>query len=717
MSQNRATTDVAPEPVDTLLLDVVRDCGASRGLLYVLPRNGDALWLMALTGTPREMAIPWTRVGLADAVPVADAVRAGRLVWVGDMEEMARRYPRTSLVLPYAFALAAAPLTARDSVVGGLVLLWPAAHPARLGEAERAVVDAGCRRLGRLLQDTGVRDTLRPPGEPRTLPHPSRVGAGPAEGGEAAAFIARLPGGACALDDTGRFTFVTPEAARLLGADAASLLGTLPWEALPWMDVAEIEDRYRAAVVSERPTTFTAVRPPDTPLAFALYPDASGMSVRITRGDPRDELPPGAVASPAGVAGAADPAAVGPSRAGFLYHLMHLAATLTEAVGVQDVVDQAADQLMPALGATAMAVHAPREGRLRILGYRGYDAELMEGFDDLPLTADTPALHVMESGSPQFFTSFDDVRRSYPGVLHLDDKTSWACLPLIASGRSVGSIVLSYDRSRQFPPPERAALMALAGLIGQALERGRLYDTQYAVAHQLQAALLPRHLPSLPGLRVTARYRPAGQGVEVGGDFYDLIRLTGSTVAAAIGDVQGHDIDAAALMGQVRTAVHGHAAAGASPGGVLARTNRLLVDLEPDRFASCLYVHLDLARRAACLASAGHPPAVLRHADGRTDVLRASPGLLLGIEREADYPAVEFPLDPGCTLVLYTDGLVERPGVDVDDAIAALAGLVAGTDPGDPDAMADALIRHAADCADDLALLILHVTASDGPNA
>ncbi|MFI6567486.1 SpoIIE family protein phosphatase [Streptomyces sp. NPDC050534] len=714
MSQKQGTTDVAQEAVDTLLLDVVRDCGASRGLLYVLPKDGDALWLVALTGTPREMAVPWTRVGLADAVPVADAVRAGRLVWVGDMEEMARLYPRTSLVLPYAFALAAAPLTARNAVVGGLVLLWPAAHPPRLSGAERAAVEAGCRRLGRLLHGAGVRDSARPPGEPRTLPHPARAGAAPGEGGEAAAFIARLPGGACALDDTGRFTFVTPEAARLLGADADSLLGALPWEALPWMDVAEIEDRYRSAVVSERPTTFRAVRPPDTPLAFALYPDASGMSVRITRSDPRDELPPGSATS-AAVAGTAEPAAGRPGRAGFLYHLMHLAATLTEAVGVQDVVDQAADQLMPALGATAMAVHASREGRLRILGYRGYDAELIKRFDNLPLTADIPALRVMESGSPLFFARFDELRRMYPGTVQLDDKASWAFLPLIASGRAVGSLVLAYDRPQHFAPPERAALVALAGLVGQALERGRLYDTQFAVAHQLQAALLPRHLPSLPGLRVTARYRPAGHGMEVGGDFYDLIRLTDSTVAAAIGDVQGHDIDAAALMGQVRTAVHGHAAAGASPGDVLGRTNRLLADLEAGRFASCLYVHMDLARQAACLASAGHPPAVLRYSDGRTEVLRAPPGLLLGIEREADYPAVEFPLEPGCVLVLYTDGLVERPGVDLDDAIAALTELVARADPTDPDAMADALIRHASDPADDLALLILHVTAPDEP--
>lgn len=736
MSGRMAERGAVSEATDAALLEVVLDCGASRGLLYVLPPEGDALWLTALTGAPREMAMPWTRVGLSESTPVADAVRDGSLVWIGDMQDMARRYPRTALVLPYAFSLAAVPLTAEGSVVGGLVLLWPGAHAPRLSDREREAVEIGCRRLGRRLHEAARSGGLRPPDEPRILPHPSgaRARALPAEAGELAAFIDRLPGGVCALDVTGRFTFVTPEAARLLGVEVTALVGALPWEALPWMDVPEIEDRYRSAVMSEQPTVFGAVRPPDRPLVFELYPDPSGMSVRIID-DPRAGAPPDASPSPADPVHRADrpdradaadtpggtgPGATGvgatgaeetanPSRASLLYHLMHMAATLTEAVGVRDVVDQAAAQLMPAIGAKAMALMAPEDGRLRILGHRGYEAELMTHFDNLPLTADTPAVRVMDTGAPQFFTDFDELRRSYPGSVHLDDKVSWAFLPLAASGRSVGSLVLAYDRPQRFPPTERAALTALVGLIGQALERGRLYDTQYTVAHQLQAALLPRHLPSLPGLRVAARYRPSGHGVEVGGDFYDLVRLDDTTAAAAIGDVQGHDIDAAALMGQVRTAVHGHATAGASPGEVLSTTNRLLVDLDSGRFASCLYVHLDLVRRTACLASAGHPPAVLRHADGRTEVLRVPPGLLLGIEQQVEYPAVEFALSPGCVLVLYTDGLVERPGLDPDDAITALVGSVARADPEDLDAMADQLIRQRAEPVDDIALLVIGV--------
>ncbi|MCX5166899.1 SpoIIE family protein phosphatase [Streptomyces antibioticus] len=695
-----AAPDAVPDAMDAALLDVVDDSGASRGLLYVLPPSGDALWLVALTGAPREMALPWARVGLSEPVAVADAVRRGELVWVGDIEEMARRYPRTSLVLPYPFSLAAAPLTAEGAAVGGLVLLWPGSHPALLGDRERAAVDAGCRRLGRLLHRVAGDGGLCPPDEPRILPHPLRTRAVSAEAGELAAYVARLPGGACALDMTGRFTFVTPGAADLLGVPVEELVGALPWEALPWMDVPEIEDHYRSAVVSEQPTRFGAVRPPDRPLIFELYPDPSGISVRITPGDPLAGTGPSA---------AAERLAAGPGRAGLLYHLMHLAATLTEAVGVQDVVNQAADQLMPALGAKAMALMAARDGRLRMLGHRGYDAELMARFDDLPLTADTPAARVVDTCTPHFFTSFDELRRLYPRAVQLDDKASWAFLPLVASGRAIGSLVLAYDRPQHFPPSERAALTALVALVGQALERGRLYDTQYTVAHQLQAALLPRRLPTPPGLRVAARYRPSGHGMEVGGDFYDLIRLDDTTVAAAIGDVQGHDVDAAALMGQVRTAVHGHAMAGSSPADVLSTTNRLLVDLDAGRFASCLYAHLDLVRRTACLASAGHPPAVLRHPDGRTEVLHVPPGLLLGIEADTTYQAAAFPLPPGSVLVLYTDGLVERPGLDPDEAVTALAGHLAAADPGDLDAVADQLIGHVSEPVDDIALLVIGV--------
>ncbi|MCZ9342084.1 PAS sensor protein, partial [Streptomyces sp. TRM76130] len=155
--------------------------------------------------------------------------------------------------------------------------------------------------------------------------------------------------------------------------------GALPWEALPWMDVPQVEDRYRAALVSRQPQAFTVLRPPDVWLSFDLYPDPSGISVRITRSGPSEDA---ASARPVPTSG--------PSRATVLYHLMHLASTLTEAVGVRDVVEQTADQLMPALGAHAMVLMTAEEGRLRLLGHRGYRAGALDRFDALPLGTDMP---------------------------------------------------------------------------------------------------------------------------------------------------------------------------------------------------------------------------------------------------------------------------------------------------------------------------------------
>lgn len=676
---------------------VMRESGAFGGLLYVLPPRGNALWLAMVAGAPHEIAASWRRVALTDPVPVADAVRERRLLWIGGQEEMARRYPRAALVLPYDFALSAAPVASSTTVHGGLVLLWPGSHSPQLSPDERDAIETGCRRLGSLLQQAADRgEPLLPSDRPRTLPPPAGRTVSPAEATAVAAFLDRLPGGACALDLNGRITFITPAAADLVGADPADLVGALPWEALPWMDVPQVEDRYRAALVSRQAQAFTVLRPPDVWLSFELYPDSSGISVRIRGSNPPKDAP----VSPS------VPAA-GPSRATVLYHLMHLAATLTEAAGVKDVVEQTADQLLPALGAQGMVMMTAEDGRLKILGHQGYSAALMESFDGIPLSLDIPAVTVLTTGTPSFFASFAELQRAYPTTVHEDGMAAWAFLPLIASGRPIGSLLLAYNRPHTFPPGERAVLTSLAGLVGQALDRARLYDTQYEVAHRLQAALLPHTLPRIPGLQVAARYLPAARGLGIGGDFYDLIRLSEHTAAATIGDVQGHNVDAAALMGQVRTAVHAYATAGAPPNHVLAATNRLLIDLDPGLFTSCVYTHLDLARRRACLATAGHPPPLLRHADGRIEVLHVSPGLLLGIDPDARYPTLEFALPPGCVLALYTDGLVEAPGVDPDDATAALAGLLEHTDPTDLDAMADTLIRHAPAPGDDIALLLL----------
>ncbi|MEU6086487.1 SpoIIE family protein phosphatase [Streptomyces sp. NPDC047085] len=693
-----------------MLAEVVRETGASAGYVYLLPPGGRVLRLTLLCGDTPKLVAPWSRVPLADPVPVADAVRERRLVWVGSHEEMARSYPRSALVLPYSFAAAAAPIITDATVWGGLVLRWPASHPPRMPQWERDAVHFCCHRLGLLLRRAAAAgDPVLPGPEPRVVPPLRPRAPGPVEKTAAADFAERLPGGSCALDQDGRITFITTTAADLLGADVPGLLGARLWTELPWLAEPMVEDHFRAVVFSHEPRSFTALRPPDRWLSFHLYADASGISVRIT---PAAHIPTALASDVPEVPRPASPGA--PGGALGLYHLLHLAAMLSEAAGVQDVVDMVADQLLPAFDAQGLILFVTEAGRLRVIGHRGYDAEVVARFDGTPLdAAPSPTTRALRDGVPSFFSSPEEAEPLYPGISRMSGKAAWAFLPLIASGRPVGCCALSHDRPHRFDQEERAALTATAGLVAQALDRAHLYDAKHDLAHGLQAALLPQALPPVPGLEVAARYLPAAHGVDVGGDFYDLIRLDEATAAAAIGDVQGHNVNAAALMGQVRTAVH--ATAGAPPGEVLARTNRLLTDLDTGLFTSCLYAHLDLDGHRALLASAGHLPPLLRHPGGHTEALDLPPGLLLGIDPAADYPTTEVALPPGAVLVLFTDGLVEAPGVDLGEAVAGLADRLARAGGRSMDAVAEILVepaRQAASRSDDIALLLIHPCGS-----
>lgn len=286
----------------------------------------------------------------------------------------------------------------------------------------------------------------------------------------------------------------------------------------------------------------------------------------------------------------------------------------------------------------------------------------------------------------------------------------------MVSDRRVGCCILSYDRPHPFGAGERAVLVSPGGLIAQAMDRALLHDAKHELAHGLRQAPLPMTLPRVPGLTVAARYLPTAHGVDIGGDFYDLIRLGDTTTAAAvIGDVQGHNIDAAGLMGQVRTAVH--ATAGEYPGDVLNRTARVPADLETDLFVSCLHIHIDLARRCLHPAGAGHLPPLLRTPapTSATLALEVDPGPLLGIGAgpAADYPVTSAPLPAGSLLALCTDGLVETPGSGITRSIGDLARRLTGTGDQPVDELADGLVRHAVPrhaYTDDIALLLSRST-------
>ncbi len=687
-------------PMLSLALAAMMDAvHAHSGAVYLLTPDEPVLEMAVMAGLPRAFAAPWERVGLSAPIPVAEAVRERRLIWVGGEEDMARRYPRIAVVLPYPFALAAVPIATESTVHGSVFVTWPGSHPPVLSDRDRDQLTSACDRLAVRLERAVVeRRPVR--AEPDLLATgPATSVAGTLGTVEAARMVARLPYGLCSLDLHGRVGFANEAAGELLGMSVSSLLGTQLWAAVPWLNDPVYEDRYRAALLSQQVTSFVALRPPGEWLSFRMYPNTTGLSVRISRARVVTEL-----------ARAAPVPGEGPSRLVTISQVLSLAGALTEAVGVEDVVQLIADEVAPAVGSQALVVLGSGGGRLHVLGHRGYpDPHVVERFDGMALTGSTPGTAALNNGVPAFFDSRQELERLYPSRHATPDGfAAWAYLPLIASGRPVGACVLAYAEPHVFPADERAVLTSLGGLIAQALERALLYDAKNQLAHGLQAALLPHSLPPVPGIEAAARYLPATQGMEIGGDFYDLVTSEG--LAAVIGDVQGHNVTAAGLMGQIRTAVRAYTTVGQAPAEVMRSTNRLLIDLGSELFASCLYLRLDPARGTAVMARAGHPPPLLRRPDGRVRVLDLAGGPLLGIDADAVYPTTEVDLAPGSVLALYTDGLIESPGVDIEDALAELGQRLAAAGDLPLEEIADELVRHSAaaqERIDDVALLLL----------
>ncbi|MEV4561011.1 SpoIIE family protein phosphatase [Kitasatospora sp. NPDC049285] len=511
----------------------------------------------------------------------------------------------------------------------------------------------------------------------------------------ATAAVERLRDGVFALDPDGRVGYVNRSAELLLHATREELLSRHPWEVLSWLADPAYEDRYRSAMISQQPTAFLARRPPDHWLAFSLYPDAHGLTGRIVPAAPSADvtLPEAPPPTPASV--------------GAVYHLLALASALTEAVTVQEVSDCVIDQILPGFGGQELALYLAQTGRMHLVAESGYPQGFLEPFEGTPIRARLPGAEVFTSGAPIFFESERELAAAYPGLAR-DEMQAWAFLPLIASGHPVGSLILGFDRARRFTAEDRSVLTGLGGLIAQALERARLYDAESAVARGLQQALLPHRLPAVPGLATAARYLPGTRGMEIGGDWYDVIP-TPDGVFLVIGDVEGHSVKAAALMGQLRSAVRAFASGDEPVEAVADRTNHLLVDLDSGLLASCCILRLDPRRHTLRAVRAGHLPPLLRAADGRTTVLDLEGGPLLGIDRGVDYPVTETVLPPDATLLLYTDGLVEHAGTPLAEGIDRLRAAFAHATAPTLESLADLLLghaRHAAHRADDVAILL-----------
>jgi anti-sigma regulatory factor (Ser/Thr protein kinase) len=240
-----------------------------------------------------------------------------------------------------------------------------------------------------------------------------------------------------------------------------------------------------------------------------------------------------------------------------------------------------------------------------------------------------------------------------------------------------------------------------------------MYEREHAVAATLQRSLLPAQLPDVPGTAIATRYVPAVAEVEVGGDWYDVIPLAAGRVGLAMGDVVSRGVRAASVMGQLRNALRAYALDGHPPALVLDRLHAMLRTLERREMATLAYMVLDPIALSFTLASAGHPPPLVLSPDGRVCLIEEGRGPPLGAVADAVYKETSGVVEPGATLLLYTDGLVERREMWLDEGMERLVVEAEAASGATPDALLERLLGALVPeggARDDVAALAVQLT-------
>ncbi|MEV6963009.1 SpoIIE family protein phosphatase [Streptomyces sp. NPDC051207] len=383
--------------------------------------------------------------------------------------------------------------------------------------------------------------------------------------------------------------------------------------------------------------------------------------------------------------------------------LLDAGRALAEARSTQEVLRVAANLSMPGFSPDGLAVFGVEGDRLTVIGHHGHRPGAENPFMEMSLDTEYPAAEVVRTGRAVYLSSPQQYKSRYPLTWPLAERfgrRSWAFLPLTAGGRTMGAWMAGFAYPVAFTPDERSVLTTVARMLAQALSRAGAADTARALTDGLQRSMLPRlGAQRIPGMQVAARYVPTGGGLQVGGDWYDVIPLPSGRFALVIGDVQGHDVRAAGLMGQLRIALRAYASEGHRPDAVLSRASRFLngiayaeEDPSDPRFATCLYVEVDPATAVLEVARAGHHDPAIRMADGTVLTRTTSGGLPLGIDPDADYPTTRLVLEPDETLLMCTDGLIETGGHDLESGWQRLRAVLEDHD-GDLEALADSLVQ------------------------
>jgi serine phosphatase RsbU (regulator of sigma subunit)/integral membrane sensor domain MASE1 len=367
--------------------------------------------------------------------------------------------------------------------------------------------------------------------------------------------------------------------------------------------------------------------------------------------------------------------------------LSRLAQELAAALTPRDIGDALEAEVLNEAGARALNLGlVSADGRnLDWVTMSGHPQAVVDEFSGgVALSERTVGTDTVRFGQPVLVRTSEDYGQRYP------EKAYWARMsgaestvgwPLTAGGKPFGVLLLVWSQPQPFNEAQRAYVSAVATMVGQALVRAQVYSDEHARAAVLQAAVLPTSPVDTCGLDVAVTYEPADVTQGLGGDWYDIMTLPTKRIYFAVGDVVGHGLPAVEDMAQLRSAGRALAHQGLPPAQLLAELNGFTRHASRGKFATMAVVILDPDEGTLSYGLAGHPPPFLRlAADGEVIRLDEAHGPVLGPVEDATYGQARIRIAPGDVLVMYTDGLVERHGMDIETGLARAQQMIAGWD-------------------------------------
>ncbi|GAB2694193.1 SpoIIE family protein phosphatase [Kitasatospora kifunensis] len=542
-------------------------------------------------------------------------------------------------------------------------------------------------------------------------------------------FFTQSPIGMAVYDTELRFVRLNPALAAMNGLPVERHLRRRLDEVLPGINTAEVEAVMREVLATGEPVVDARShgRTPGEPdhdrawsASYFRLADASGRVLGVSSSiiDVTERFQ--AEARAARAQERLTLLAEANSRIGTTLDMQRTAEELVSAVVPKFADFATVDLLDPILQGEEPALLAPDQGVLlrAVASGEAYGAGLINVADAVGETTayDSSRIYTksLRSGRPMVVAEVDEaeLRRIAPREERVEPGLaagihSYLLVPLLARGMVLGGAeFVRTSNPESFSEADVALAEELVARTAVCIDNARLYRRERDTALTLQRSLLPQEIHRTLGLEIAYRYLPSSVVSEVGGDWFDVVPLSCGRVALVVGDVMGHGIRAAATMGQLRTVARTLATLDMPPAQVLARLDETATGIGEGQFATCVCAVYDPVDRSCTAASAGHLPPVVMETDGAARVLDVPPGVPLGVGGVA-FENIEFTLPEGSVLTLYTDGLVEHRGEDIDQGINELCATLAArgrTLEAHCDAVVSALVR--GDSEDDVAMIM-----------